>query len=389
VSVIAAEGPVDVSALWRSVRFPAVLVLIGLALVTILAAIGTTPNSVPLDPRNAAPDGARAVAALLADRGVSVTIATTLPQLDSATDATIIVADPLELSSRALRTIDHSNATVLLLDPQQLTLSALGVPATVDAESAGTTIDPSCSLAAAVTAGSARISGDLYAVHGTATACYLQQGDAALLESTRANGATTIVLGSASTLTNAHLAAQGDAALALGLLDTQIVQWVPGGLRAGAPPKSRSGLLNLLPSRLLWATLQLFIALVVLALWRARRLGRPVVEPLPVVVRAAETVEGRARLMHAARARGAAARSLRDAAVRRMSRALRLGADDDPASVVALVAERTRKPAAEIQAMLYGDEPQDDTSLVRLAQDLPRLETAIRQDDAPPSGGQQ
>jgi hypothetical protein len=197
------------------------------------------------------------------------------------------------------------------------------------------------------------------------------------------------VLGSSSTLTNARLADQGDAALGLGLLDTPAVQWVPDGLHVGVVPNSQQGLLNLLPSRLLWATLQLFIALIALALWRARRLGQPVVEPLPVVVRAAETVEGRARLLHAARARGAAATSLRAAAVRRISHTLRLGPDEDAASVAALVAERTHASAGEVNSLLYGGEPQDDEALVQLAQELPRLETTLRRDDGSVPGGQQ
>lgn len=384
MTVIAAEQPLDVSALWRAMRFPVVLVVVGLVLVTVLAAIGASPNGGPLDPRNAAPDGAHALAALLADRGVTVTVVNTLPQLNATPGTTILVANPAELSTRALTAISQTAATVLLVDPLQNALTALGVDASPDAETPATTIGPGCALAAAVTAGSARIDGDLYTVRGTTTACYHQGGDAALIESTRANGATTIVLSSASTLTNAHLAAEGDAALALGLLNTPVVRWVPGGLLAGAAPKSRQGLLNLLPSRLLWATLQLLIALVVLALWRARRLGRPVVEPLPVVVRAAETVEGRARLLHAAHARDAAARSLRTAAVRRLAHALRLGPDEDPAAVAALVAERTHQPANEIRSLLYGDEPPDDASFVRLAQELPRLETAVRQDEAQP-----
>jgi hypothetical protein len=143
----------------------------------------------------------------------------------------------------------------------------------------------------------------------------------------------------------------------------------------------------LLPSRLLWATVQLFIAVVVLAVWRGRRLGRPVVEPLPVVVRAAETVEGRARLMQAAHARGVAARSLRVATIRRLSRALGRGAEDDPTSTVALVAERTGAPAATVESVLYGGEPPDDAALVRLAQQLPRLEADVRQEPAPQPGG--
>jgi hypothetical protein len=385
---MAAEQPLDVAALWRSVRLPALLVLVAVALVTILAAIGTAPNSVALDPRNAAPNGTRALAALLADRGVAVTVATTVPELTTGADTTIVLSDPGAVSIRALREVSQTAATVLLVQPSAKAIAAISGTAILDAEATGT-LSPACRLPAAITAGAVAVDGDLYTVAGSATGCYRQGSAAALVESARPDGATTIILGSGSTLTNAKLATQGDAALALGLLDTPRVQWVPGGLHAGAPPKSQRGLLNLLPSRLLWAALQLVIAVVVLALWRARRLGRPVAEPLPVVVRAAETVEGRARLLQAARARGAASQSLRRAAIRRTSRALRLGSEENPEAMIGLVAEQTGRPAAEIQAVLYGDEPADDAALVRLSQDLPRLEAAIRDDDVPPTGGLQ
>lgn len=384
MSIVATERPLDVSALWRAARLPVVLVVIGLALVTIFAAIGRAPNTTPLDPRNTSPDGTHALAALLGDRGVAVSVVDDLSALHSAGATTIVVAEPGDLSAQALRTISASTATVLLISPLSNALSAFDVPATPDSQTPATTIAAGCALPAAVTAGPVRIEGDLYAVSGTAIRCYLQGGDAALTESTRSNGATTIVFGSGPTFTNAQLAAQGNAALGLGLLNTPVVQWVPGGLHAGPVPRSQRGLFNLLPSRLLWATLQLFLVLVVLALWRARRLGRPVVEPLPVVVRAAETVEGRARLLHAAHARGAAARALRAASVRRLSRSLRLRPEEDAGSVAALVAERAHQPVGSVTALLYGGEPPDDASLVWLAQQLPQLETEIRRDEGPP-----
>jgi hypothetical protein len=389
MTVIAAEQPYELATLWRRLRYPAIVIVIGLALITILAAIGRAPNTGLLDPRNDSPDGAHALAALLSDRGVSVTVANNLSQLDSSGPTTIVVANPYELSERALHAVASSSATVLLVDPLQDALSAFGVTAEPDAQTAATTIGPACTLPAAVTAGSARIAGDLYAVSGDDTACYLQGGDAALIESMRPTGGKTIVLGSPSTFSNAQLAAQGDAALALGLIDTPVVRWVPAGLDAGAAPKSQRGLINLLPARLLWATLMLFIAAVVLALWRARRLGPPVAEPLPVIVRAAETTEGRARLLHAGRARGAAARSLRLASVQRLSHILRLSPDEDSASITALVAERTTRPATEVSSLLYGGEPADDAALVHLARELSKLEASVHHDARSTTGGQQ
>ncbi len=59
--------------------------------------------------------------------------------------------------------------------------------------------------------------------------------------------------------------------------------------------------------------LQLAVAVVLLALWRARRLGPVVPESLPVVVRAAEATEGRGRMYRRAGARDRAAGRLRAA----------------------------------------------------------------------------
>jgi hypothetical protein len=386
MTVIAAEPSIDVSALLRRLRIPALVAAIALALITVLAAIGASPNDESLDPRNTSPNGTHALAALLGDRGVTVEIATSLTQLDASTAATVVLTDPDAIPVRALRAIASSEATIVVVDPGRTALSALGSDAVPDQRVTAVTLNPQCNLPAAVVAGSVRLSGELYRTPAATSRCYLAGGDAALVTSTRGDGAQTDVLGSPSTLTNAELAKAGDAALALGLLDHGPLRWVPGGLRLAVPPKSQQGLLNLLPPRVIAVVVQLFIALLVLALWRARRLGKPVAEPLPVIVRATETVEGRARLMHAARARGAAARALRAAAIQRLTHALRLSADEDPAAVVGLVAERAHRPTAEVRAVLYGGEPPDDSSLVRLAQQLPDLEAAVRHDDSPPGG---
>src|SRR5690606_41722785 len=55
----------------------------------------------------------------------------------------------------------------------------------------------------------------------------------------------------------------------------------------------------------------LIVVVVLLAWWQGRRLGPLVTEPLPVVVRASETVEGRGRLYRSRRARDRAAEALR------------------------------------------------------------------------------
>jgi hypothetical protein len=113
------------------------------------------------------------------------------------------------------------------------------------------------------------------------------------------------------------------------------------------------------------------------ALWRARRLGPVVTEPLPVVVRAAETVEGRARLYRRAGAADHAAFALRQAARDRLVPRLGLPRDAAPDAVVAALVERTGRAGQAVWELLYGPPPRTDADLVRLADALDALEKEI------------
>ncbi len=78
---------------------------------------------------------------------------------------------------------------------------------------------------------------------------------------------------------------------------------------------------TLLPPWWQIAVVQAFLGLVVVGIWRGRRLGPILVEPLPVAVRAAETVEGHGRLYHRLGARDRAAEALRSGTRARLGRA--------------------------------------------------------------------
>jgi hypothetical protein len=381
MSSVAAEAPLDVGRLWQAARLPVVIAVAGLALVGLLAAV-TASSTVPLDPRSTAPTGTHALAVLLRAQGVSVGVPGTLRGLVAGATAgneTVVLAEPGGLSDSVLRRLAASTATVVLIGPQARELAAFSVAAHVDNLASDAVLSPGCPLPAAVTAGSVRVDGILYAAGRGTMACYRAGPDAALLTTIRSGSGRTVVLGDGGLLSNAHLAAQGNAALGLGLLDgSPRLAWVPPGALGGALAASdRRGLVSLLPDGLVWGLLQLLVALIVFALWRARRLGRPVVEPLPVVVRAAETVEGNARLLHAAKARDTAAAALRAATIRRLAASLRLGRDPSPAALVAVVAEHSGQAADGVHEMLYGAEPVDDAGLVRLATALPELETSV------------
>ncbi|PZF84405.1 DUF4350 domain-containing protein, partial [Micromonospora deserti] len=132
-----------------------------------------------------------------------------------------------------------------------------------------------------------------------------------------------------------------------------------------------------------WALLvQLALAALLMAAWRARRLGPPTPEPLPVAVRSAETVLGRARLYQRSGARAAAARTLRDAALARLLPRLNLPGTTPPGEVAAAVAARTGEGPDATGDLLYGDAPESDRDLLDLARGLDRVTRTV----APPPG---
>ena len=93
--------------------------------------------------------------------------------------------------------------------------------------------------------------------------------------------------------------------------------------------------------------IQLGVVVVLLALWRMRRLGPLVTEPLPVVVRACETVEGHGRLYRSRRARDRAAAALREAALGRIVTRLGLPRDVTADAVCQELADRTGRDPGE------------------------------------------
>jgi hypothetical protein len=261
------------------------------------------------------------------------------------------------------------------------------------------------------------------------TGCYAvgSKGNPALvsLHDTKTGG-DVILLGWTDFVENQYLTDQGDAALALGLFGGHgTLVWLAqqftedfnlngctgmacdSGNPSGNPTANPSGtgngaesggggngngsgsggssqavtLAQLIPHWIWWMLLQLLVAAVALAYWRSRRLGRLVGENLPVKVRAAETVEGHANLYRRASAHGRAAGLLRSAAARRIAPLLGMPAGPagrKPESLVHLVAERLGRSPEQVHAILAGEVPMTESELVRLTDQLDRLEQEVR-----------
>lgn len=364
----------------RPLAVSAVVLLVG-----VVVAVSQAGNARGyLDPDAATPAGARALRVLLEERGITfVTVSSGEAALSAAAAGdTLLVASPDDLSPHQLDQVEQSRADLVLVDPTPSMLDRLAPWLSVEDSVRAEPRDAVCDLGAARQSGRATTGGLTFGGKapegGTLTLCYAVNGAATVAQAALSDGRLITVLGSGAGLTNDLLAQEGNAALALNLLGAhqKLVWYVAQQVIDDASGTQSLG--DLLPRWVGLAVLQLCIGVVVLALWRGRRFGPVVEEPLPVVVRAAEATEGRARLYRRGGARDRAAQNLRAAVLARVVPLVGQGRGADPAAVTDAIAARTGRPAGAISALLYGAAPSDDTALVRLASELDVLERMVR-----------
>ncbi|HEV7656854.1 MAG TPA: DUF4350 domain-containing protein [Mycobacteriales bacterium] len=378
--------------LWRRYRVVVVVAAVIIIVATAVALAQSRGAGGRLDPEAAGPDGGRALATLLGDRGVQVRRVTDpdAAATDLGSGDAVFVGIPGQLTDSTARVLgDASQGTVVLVSPSTDVLDTIAGGIRTSSFETTDVRSPGCDDAAATAAGDALIGGRTYESE-TGTRCYGDADAAPMVVAATRGGARLVVLGTGEMLTNDRLDEDGNAALGLNLLggdgSANQLRWLVPSPGASSDGESTS---SILPDWVLPALLELAFAGLLLALWRGRRLGPPVVEPLPVVVRAAEAVEGRSRLYRRAQARDRAADALRSGALARMVPRLGIdaptGAEPPPGAVVAAVASRSGQPDAAVFATLFGPPPVDDAGLVALADSL----DSIVRDTLDPEGPHQ
>jgi Domain of unknown function (DUF4350) len=371
------SGTVIASQRWRSWRWVA-LTLVALAVIAGIGAYLTTPRpGGQMDPESTGPDGAHALVTLLRNNGVEVVVANSVADVTQAArpDTLILVAQSQYLTdTKLLDRLAAAPGDFLLVEPTVRTREALIPDLRI---SAARTFDssPNCALREANRAGSVRFGpSDTYTARGgrPMTNCY----DGVLVRY-RDGGRTMTVVGSTDFMTNGGLLQAGNAALALNLAGgrPRLIWYAPQHIE-GVTASSTS-VSDLIPENVIWMVWQLWLVVLLVALWKGRRVGPLVAEELPVVVRASETVEGRARLYRSRRARGRAAGALRTATLQRLLPRLGLGAGAPPSAVVTTVAQRSGADAQYVSYHLYGPAPATDDDLLQLARSLDEIERQV------------
>ena len=331
-----------------------------------------------LDPESAKDSGTLALAELLRDQGVEVTVTRSRADAVGAIgdDTTLVLADPFSLTDEAVsELIEPADRTVFLSSATRLLrLLDIGENAAPPASGA---MPARCDLPELENIGTVQPDRFFSPADGV-SGCFADDGAAGLLIDDRAGVRTALIEG-ASLLSNEHLAENGNAALGLALLgQTEHVVWyVPSFADTDIEAQSPETLATLTPEWVTPAILLLLFAGIVAGISRGQRFGPLVTETLPVTVRASETMHGRARLTAKAGDSAHAAAALRDGSLRRLAVRLGLAARSTPAEIADAASDRLRVPRGSLHQLLAGPLPETDSELVDTARRLAELEAAV------------
>lgn len=326
---------------------------------------GAPVDDRPLDPSSPGPRGLLGVVELLRELDVEVTVGLDVP---ADTESRVFV--PLDVlgDPRRAELTDwvRSGGTLVVAgaDARLHGLRAAGRPF-VDGLAA-TAHAPDCDLAALAAVG--RVvhgSWDPMEVPDEGIGCFGAGGAAWLVIRPEGDG-TIVAVGSAEPFTNAALDRADNAVLAAALLGPA------AGDRLVVVPRPPVGegdtaLVDLIPLRI-WAGLALLLVAVLLGVvWRARRLGRPVEEPLPPVLPAAELARSVGDLLERAASRQGAADQLRSGVRHEVARALGASPTTAQDGLAELASDRLGLAADVARSAIVDTVVADEHDLVAVA----------------------
>lgn len=369
---------------------------------------GSAGSNLDLAADNPAPNGAMASAQVLGQQGVGVVrtddLSSTVREISrtGATQTTVLVYDAKNfLNTEQAAALSATGARLVVVSPGPLVLAAFNS----DIRSAGTfnpgqdqkpAVEAKCENADAIAAarvdpGFSRLysgtddSGteDSGANDSGTNVCFSAENQTAptavrsgiLAQSS--DGRFTAI-GSSTVFSNGSLANQGNAALAVRLLghDRNLLWYLPSA-KDIVSDRNQPSLSDLQPDWLAPLSIWLLVVGILAVLWKARRDGPLVEEPLPVSVKAAETALGRARLYQDARAFERAAGNLRSATLNRLAQKYRLGPQATSEAVVLAILTHSALAESEVRRILSRTVPTSESRFLVWSQELAALEREL------------
>lgn len=338
-----------------------------------------------LDPENPKPGGARAVAQVLGDHGVPVDIARGKRALAGAgidADTTVVVSNPGALGESTWtdlnRRVEGGGAVLVVAGLSLPVIDGLGLSESDLREGPDGPEESQCSPGQPLVDGLTLESEPNAAVAGDG--CF---GDAQHRQLLVDQDQRRWVLTNPFPLTNSEIDRADNAAVVLRLLGQRerVVWYVADATDTVAT--DAVGLSRLLPDWLIPSLWLLAVSAGALLLWRGRRLGPLVTEPVPVTIKALESTTALGRLYERARDRPHAARLLIEGSAGRLASHLGLSASLTRDELVRAVAAETGRPVEAVTTLLpepsrIRESVRSDADLVTLAQNLHHLEEEVR-----------
>lgn len=341
-----------------------------------------------LQPDDPAPKGAMALVRVLEQHGVKVmesdSLAATITAAQRPDTLVLVNEQDVELTAAQRTRLAAAASSLVLLAPDFQALGDYGLDLRLRASvDSGAAVAANCELGGLGADDRVTGSGPRYLAGSgeserTTVECV---GDAqhgfglVRLSGAQGSGGRLVevtVIGATGSLRNDTIDQGGNAAFAINTLGGQakLVWYTPGAddIPASATPA---------PTQPTWYAMAVAVLVGVLlaaALWRGRRLGPLVVERLPVIVPARETVEGRARLYASASARLRALDAIRAASATRLAMLCGLGPSARLPEIIDQTAWLTGIARERVAEALADAVPRRDRDMLQLARELGRIE---------------
>lgn len=370
---------------------PWVIMLVGvvvLALAMIL--IRPSGNKIPLHPDNHHEDGSMALANVLKDQGVGLTV-THSPEEAAAKadeDTTVFFLDAWFVEESLYDEIHDSGANLVIAQPTEDTLSRLASSLTLDDQVHEPGGDDSNLVAAECSDPHAQAAAK---ISPSAPGFMLEQDDDQDLELyfvqndmgafAATDDGSIRFFADIAPFQNDELDSAGNAALTIRSLGEkpELLWVIPSFTDSGVESSGDQGpsLFDFLPPWFGGAMLLSLLVAVVAAFWRGRRMGPLMVEPLPVEVHSTETTIGLGHLYRRGSSLVHAGQALRSGAALRCAQRLGLAASTPNSALAAAVAHATSRDYESVFALLFGSAPANESDLLHLAHSLDSLESEV------------
>ena len=338
-------------------------------------------DNTPVGIRNKEGDGARALAQVLGDHGISVREVNAQQAASVDENTTLVVIFPSRMTDSMAQAIEtRANVVYVGLEEDHGSHSVYLQGLRSDREySSKTWLTPGCS--SEIAGRTQHLQASDYVLSGPSSGwqlCFSDDGKSYAYAERSDSGRFRALIPDSLRLRNRAISEGGNAALAINTIGrTPKVAWY-SPTRTDTPTGVSQD--QMLTSPYLMPAFLMIIAACLLAgLARGRRLGPLTSERLPIEVPASETLIGKARLMRSQRAYEHAAQALRSSTASRIATALGVAHTADREALTHAMEQRGL-PASRCSALLWGPPPTSEKALIRLANDLDALEKEIRHD---------